>query len=329
MDKRRSQADTNLKHGIAAKKRPTLQKMTSYVISSSCVWFKVYGVFAQMENRYLSISSHTHTKINLPTRTSCHLHLMKEQFPDLRLFETVGSGCMNLCWVIFCGRFTRKIFLWDASGKSDAWWTYWEIWQGRQRSFSGARNRAAVSKIPGMPREHGILWPGQDVEETQGKSEEKCAGQHLKPFAHLSISIPDDCTQVTGLFTVSMAAISQLYWEPVDQGNKRVITQIVNQIIHKLLNLEEVPSLCKMHSHKFAVQCSSSYTLLSKALCLLSSWKERERQVGRQTDRQTDRDRQERKGMSSPQPSVTSAGNLIINDIIVWLCSWYGGERLH
>lgn len=49
-------------------------------------------------------------------------------------------------------------------------------------SFAGDRSGAAVSKIPGMLREHGILWPVQETEEARRlrKSWEKCLGLHLK-----------------------------------------------------------------------------------------------------------------------------------------------------
>lgn len=94
-----------------------------------------------------------------------------------------------------------------------------------KESFAGDKSGAAVSKIPGMLKEHGILWPEQEAEEARRQSLGKTALANTlrpKPFAHLSISIPDDhrafffFLQAIGLFTASTAAIGQLYWEPVD-----------------------------------------------------------------------------------------------------------------
>lgn len=64
-----------------------------------------------------------------------------------------------------------------------------------KESFAGDKSGAAVSKIPGMLKEHGILWPEQEAEEARRQSLGKTALANTlrpKPFAHLSISIPDD-----------------------------------------------------------------------------------------------------------------------------------------
>lgn len=64
-----------------------------------------------------------------------------------------------------------------------------------KESFAGDKSGAAVSKIPRMLKEHGILWPEQEAEEARRQSLGKTALANTlrpKPFAHLSISIPDD-----------------------------------------------------------------------------------------------------------------------------------------